>query len=204
MNVSQERSPADTPRPAKRCETNRERHRGKSEHAKSSQTVSPPRRVSGASPRIRFNTPLPNGSSGARQIEKGKKKRGFGSNPKLSHLLKPSRTRPQSTIGTIMNYATLESSFPRKETVEKPSYRRRPVSRGTSANFEQHHFQSLRFPLPVSHAGVSECGNPITHSAISAPSAVNPRVAIQGRESTRFHRLQYGGITTIRHLKGPE
>ena len=76
MSVSRKRSPADTPRPAKPCETNRERHRGKSEHAKSSQTVSPPRRLSGASPRIRFNTPLPNGSSGARQFENGRKRGG--------------------------------------------------------------------------------------------------------------------------------
>ncbi len=191
MSVSRKRSPADTPRPAKPCETNRERHRGKSEHAKSSQTVSPPRRLSGASPRIRFNTPLPNGSSGARQFENGRK---TGRSDRVSNCLIFSNCLAPEPSPSY-------SSFPRKDAVEKPSYRRRPVSRGAGANFERHHFQSLRFPLPVSHARVSECGNPIPHSAISAPSAVNPRTEMRGRESTRFNRLQYGNITALTGLE---
>ncbi len=64
-------------------------------------------------------------------------------------------------------------SFPRKDTVEEPSYRRRPVSKEANTNFERHHFQSLRFPFPESHAEVPDSGNPIPLSAISAPSAVN-------------------------------
>ena len=171
---------------------------------KSSQTVSQRERLPGARPRNSFKTPRPDGQKGARQIENERKKRGVGLSLKLSHLLKPSRALLRSVIGTIMNYATLKSSFPRKVTVEKPSYRRRPVSRGANTNLDRHHFPSLRFPLPVSHAGVSECGNPMPPSTISAPSAVNPRAAIQGRESTRLNRLQYGGITTIRHLTGLE
>ena len=178
MSLSQEGSPAVTPRPAKPCETNRERHRGKSEHAKSSQTVSLPRRLSGASPRIRFKKPLPSECSGARRIENGKKKRGLGSILKLSHflklshVLKLSRTPAQSFIGAKMNGKPSHSSFPRNEIVEEPSYRRRPVSRGANTNFERHHFQSHRFPFPEAHAKAPESGNPIPHSAISAPSVV--------------------------------
>ena len=200
MSLSQEGSPAVTPRPAKPCETNRERHRGKSEHAESSQTVSPTRRRAGASPQIRFNTTLPSECSGARRIENGKKKRGLGSILKLSHFLKLSRTRAQSFIGAKMNGKPSYSSFPRKKTVEKPSYRRRPVSREANTNFERHHFQSLRFPFPESHAKVSENGNPIPHSAISAPYPVNPRTVMRGRESTRFNRLEYGSITAMTGL----
>ena len=206
MSLSQEGSPAVTPRPAKPSETNRERHREKSEHAESSQTVSLPRRLSGASPRIRFKKPFPSESSGARQFENGKKKRGFESNLKLSrflkvsHFLKMSHTRAQSFIGAKMNGKHSYSSFPRKKTIEKPSYRRRPVSRGANTNFERHHFQFHRFPFPEAHTKVPESGNAIPHSAISTPSAVNPRTVMRGRESTRFNRLEYGSITAMTGL----
>ena len=171
-----------------------------------SQTVSPTRRLSGASPRIRFKTPCTNERNGARQNENGKKKRGFGSILKLSHflklshILKMSHTQAQSLIGAKMNGKPSYSSFPRKKTVEKPSYRRRPVSRGANTNFERHHFQFRWFPPPVNHAKVPESGNPMLHSAISAPSVVNPRTVMQGRESTRFNRLEYGSITAMTGL----
>ena len=122
-----------------------------------SQTVSPTRRLSARVPESGSNT-LHERANGARQNENGKKKRGFGSILKLSHFLKLSHilkmshflklshTRAQSFIGTKMNGKPSYSSFPRKKTVEKPSYRRRPVSRGANTNFERHHFQSHRFP----------------------------------------------------------
>ena len=165
-----------------------------------SQTVSPTRRLSGASPRIRFKTPCTNERNGARQNENGKKKRGFGSILKLSRFLKMSRTPAQSFIGAKMNGKPSYSSFPRKDTLEEPSYRRRPVSRGTSTNFERHHFQSHRFPPHANHAKIPESGNPMPHSAISTPSVVNPRTVMQGRESTRFNRLEYGSITAMTGL----
>ena len=171
---------------------------------KLSQPVSQPERPPGALARISFKTPRRNGRNGARQIENGKKQGGFGSRPKLSHRpelshrLRPSRALPQSVIGMKMNHTTLNSSFPRKETAEKASYRRRPVSRGANTILDRHHLPSLGFPLPVSHAKVFESGNQMPPSAISAPSAVNPRAAMRGRESTRLNRLRCGSITAIR------
>ena len=129
-------------------------------------------------------------------------KEGIGPSLKLSHVLKLSRTRAQSVIGAKMNCKPSYSSFPRKDTLEEPSYRRRPVSRGANTNFERHHFQSHRFPFPETHTKFPESGNAMPHSAISTPSAVNPHTVIvmRGRESTRFNRLEYGSITAMTGL----